>query len=320
MKKTQDPEFRYRRSQPKTPSQKKIDKIKNKSIEQFNVGLSYFRFFGTIWGLKNILPYVSIVLRKFFFVQYLQKMHLINFPVKHVDHALDEKVPFRTDKLPCYLDFISYWIRPMSMILKRYGFHEGMKLDCEYVNYISYIYDEAYHMYSTTLTTTYRPKSSLASIKSLQFWDPHYLCVPSLHVAIVMLTIGFYRMLFEREMFSPEEKDKWNKEIFDHGIEIIETVLYVKQHSVNCIPAAMYMMSRKCPELVDARLSHEVINALFVNTPDVEKTDGEKIRSHICAFYDKFMKESESEDDWITPIMNWLETYEPNTPSWANNN
>ena len=40
----------------------------------------------------------------------------------------------------------------------------------------------------------------------------------------------------------------------------------------------------------------------------------------IQKLYDKFMKESESEDDWITPIMNWLETYEPNTPSWANNN
>lgn len=315
MKKNKDSTFRFRWGTVRVPSTKRIDRVRSRSMESFHVLPAYLRLFPYWRTGFTLFKFVYVVIKKFFMIQYLQKIHLTHRPVKHVDHALDQKVPFRPEKIKIYMQFINIWIRPVEMLLKRFGQRDGAKLSREFFRYITLTYNEAYRMYSICLTTTVRPKCPATSaISHIQRADPHYLCVPSLHIAIVCLCYSFYRMLFERENFTQEEKDRWLKELYNHSIQIAETVLYVKQHSVNCIPAALYMMTKITPELTDTQLATDFIEDLFKTADDVSEEDGKKIRAHIQFVYERFLLEGITEDDWTVPVARWLKDYEPCLP------
>ena len=204
------------------------------------------------------------------------------------------------------------------MLVKRFGIRDGSKLSTEFIRYLSLTYDEAYSLYDISFTTTYRPASNKRSIKLLRRADPHFMCVPSLHIAIMCLCIGFYKMLFSREHFSVKESTKWLDEIKTRAVEIGETVLYLKQHSVNCIPAALYMMTRITPELFTPADAVDYIDRLFANSKDVNPQDRKKINTHIHTMYERLLLEGCSCDDWKEPVLRWLDDYQPFTPSYAN--
>ena len=301
--------YKFKIKNAKKPSQKKIKKTLGRTLKSFNVLYAYAMFIFHWTGLKYFAVFILNVIQKFFIVQYLEKFHIIHIPVKRVDHKLDSKIPFKPEFAQCYLDFVNYWIRPMCMTMKRYGSFEGIKLSAEYVRYMIMLYKEAYKIYSHCLTTTVRPKPTTKATKGIQCWDPHYLCVPSLHIAIVVLTIGFYKMLFEREEFTEPEKDQWNSELYTHGIEIAESVLYMKQHSVNCISAAIYMVTKTAPELLTEEMSIDFIDSMFKDSIYVEKTDSKEITSYIKKMYKDLMEESRNSDDWTSPLKEWLKNY-----------
>ncbi len=318
MKKNKDPKYPFRQGIAKQPSEKRIEKVKGRKLADFHFMTAYATLPWNHYGFGPVFGFAfGPVIWKFFVPQFLEKIHLAHYPVKHVDHALDEKVPFKPEHLHIYMDFINVWIRPIAMLIKRFGIINGSKLGGEFLRYLTYSYNEAFKMYSTSMTTTYRPACDLPSIKRLRGADPHFMCVPSLHIAIVCLCFSFYRMLFERENFTQEEKDLWNKELFGRAVEIGETVLYIKQHSVNCIPAALYMMTRIAPELFNPSMAVEFINALFVNVDDVEEEDKKKIHEHIHFMYERLLLEGAMEDNWVTPVARWLDAYEPYTPFYA---
>ena len=318
MKRIKDSKYRFRQGVAKKPSEKRIEKVKGRKLASFHYLLAYATLPWNHYGFKPVFSFVfGPVVTKFFLPQYLQKMHLAHYPVKHVDHQLDEKVPFKPDHLYIYLDFLNIWIRPISMLIKRFGLINGSKLGGEFLKYINYCYHEAFKMYSISMTTTYRPRCALPSIKRIRSADPHFMCVPSLHIAIVCLCFSFYRMLFEREGFTQEEKNLWNSELFGRAVEIGETVLYIKQHSVNCIPAALYMMTRITPELFNPAMAVEFIDSLFVNADDVAEEDKKKIHSHIHFMYERLLLEGTQDEEWFEPVVRWLNEYEPYTPFYA---
>ena len=116
-------------------------------------------------------------------------------------------------------------------------------------------------------------------------------------------------MLFEREEFTEPEKDQWNSELYTHGIEIAESVLYMKQHSVNCISAAIYMVTKTAPELLTEEMSIDFIDSMFKDSIYVEKTDSKEITSYIKKMYKNLMEESRNSDDWTSPLKEWLKNY-----------
>lgn len=302
----------------KQPSQKRIEKVCRRSINSF-VPVSP-------WILLPLSPFscttsfhlvFGAVIGEFFAPLYLRKIGIIRWPVKNVDHELDEKVPFRPDTVKCYMDFINIWIRPLNMLLKRYGWLEGSKLCAEFMRRLITVYDSALAIYRQSMTTTVRPPCDVKAVKKLRAADPHYCCVPSLHISIVCLCFSFYKMLFEREGFTQMEKERWNFELYARAVEIGETVLYLKQHSVNCIPAALYMLTRVVPDLFTASDAVEFINDLFRKAGDVKEEDKVLIHSHILFMYERFLLEGTSEDDWTAPIMRWLKEYEPYAPSYS---
>ena len=176
MKRIKDSKYRFRQGVAKKPSEKRIEKVKGRKLASFHYLLAYATLPWNHYGFKPVFSFVfGPVVTKFFLPQYLQKMHLAHYPVKHVDHQLDEKVPFKPDHLYIYLDFLNIWIRPISMLIKRFGLINGSKLGGEFLKYINYCYHEAFKMYSISMTTTYRPRCALPSIKRIRSVT-HTLC------------------------------------------------------------------------------------------------------------------------------------------------
>ncbi len=307
-----DKTYKFRCGKVRPASSERIEKVRNVSINSLNVGLAYFNVCITPFALYTLLRFCVVVICKFFMVQYLEKLHVLRIPVKHVDHELDSKIPFRPELVDTYLDFINFWIRPMVLMIKRFGMNQGRKLQVEYLRYIRQAYSEAFRMYSHHMTTTNRPScKDVRAVRNLQHADPHYLCVPSLHIAVVCLTYSFYKKIFERENFTDEEKDMWNREIYSHGKEIAESVLYMKQHSANCIPAAMHMMTNIAPELFTVQMAVSFIDDLFRDATDISAKDREHLIEHIQFMYERLILESTLDDDWTEPVKNWLKNYIP---------
>lgn len=285
--------------------------FENRELKSFNPARAYFHIIFSLRGIPVLFRFLGIVLRKFFFLQYFEKMHIYRIPVKSVDHELDTKVPFREELASLYLDFINYWIRPLSMLILKFGHKKGIKLSIEYLNRIILAYNEAYKVYGKNLTTTRRPRPATSAVKGIQRVDPHYCCVPSLHIAIIVLTISFYKMLLDREDFTSEEKKNWYTEIYSHGMAIAESVLYMKQHSVNCIPAAIFMMTQITPDLMNRELAEKMIGDLFISASDVTEENKNSIRSHIQTMYDTLMNSCTAPEFWYENVLSWLKDYEP---------
>ena len=153
----------------KQPSQKRIEKVCRRSINSF-VPVSP-------WILLPLSPFscttsfhfvFGAVIGEFFAPLYLRKIGIIRWPVKNVDHELDEKVPFRPDTVKCYMDFINIWIRPLNMLLKRYGWLEGSKLCAEFMRRLITVYDSALAIYRQSMTTTVRPPCDVKAVKKLR--------------------------------------------------------------------------------------------------------------------------------------------------------
>ena len=288
----------------------------DRKLTSFNVMRAYAHIIFSFRGLSFLLPYLWVVIWKFFLLMYFEKIHIRRIKVTSVDHELDNTVPFREDCFGIYIDFINYWIRPLSMMIKKFGHRKGVGLSVEYLNRIVTTYNEAYKVYSRNLTTTVRPKPQTKAVKIIQRVDPHYCCVPSLHIAIIVLTISFYKMLLNREDFSEDERKNWYDEIYSHGIKISESVLYMKQHSVNCIPAAIFMMTVTFPDIMNRELAEKMICDLFKNEDDVAEENKNEIRRYIQNFYNRMMDECTIPEQWSQVVLDWLRTYVPYDPKY----
>ena len=279
-------------------------------LKNYSVFRAYFALPFRKATAKSTFKLLGVILKDFFFLQFAVKWRIKKIPVVSVDHPLDKKVPFTPERVGIYFDFINIWIRPMSMMIKKFGAKKGLPLCKEWLDRLRKTYAEAAKFYRFSLSTTNRPhyKKSLNFLK-IHLFDPHYCCVPSLHIAIVVLVFTFYRDLFVREGFSAEEREEWTRELYAGAVSIGETVLYVKQHSVNCIPAALYMMTRVHSDLVTIGTCVKYIDDLFREQTDIAENDKEAIHSHIQYMYERFYLEGLHFEDWREPVQRWIVSY-----------
>lgn len=286
-----------------------VDEKKN--LRSFSVLRAYLTLPFHPRAVSAVYPLFHVIIKDFFLLQFLEKWHILKIPVVHVDHPLDKKVPFTPERVGIYFDFINIWIRPLSMLLSRFGTKKGIVLCREWLERLKTTYKEAAKFYRFSLSTTERPKYFKSpSFLKIHLLDPHYCCVPSLHIAIVVLCFSFYRDLFSREGFGEEEKERWNKELYENAVAIGETVLYVKQHSVNCIPAALYMMTKIHSDIISTDTCIDFINALFREQTDIPNEDKMAINSHIQYMYERFYLEGLHYEDWREPVQRWISSYE----------
>ncbi len=263
-------------------------------------------------AFKMLMKYLRTVIFDFFLLQFSVKFGWRKIPVLPVDHELDTRVPFVPKKVEVYLDFINFWIRPMSFLIERFGVKKAIPYCTEYLRVIEECYTQAARMYKFRMSTTWRPPvGKNKHFRMIHIMDPHYLCVPSLHVTIVSLAYNFYRKVFDELDLPEEEKDFYNKELYEGALAITETVLYVKQHSVNCIPAALYMCLYVLKDSFSIEGAIQFIDDLFVNSTDISPEDKKAIHEYIGFFFEKLLLEGCNEDDWVIPVQRWIVSYIP---------
>lgn len=294
---------------------KEITDEKLKPIKELSVAKAFLVLPFRWSSLKSLCGYLYTVVTKFFWLQFSVKLGLRKIPVLPVDNALDKKVPFNPLKVPIYLDFIHFWVRPMVFIINKFGTKKAVPYCAKFFAIIDKSYQEAARIYSFRMSTTDRPmckvdKSVQRHFNTIRTVDPHYLCVPSLHIAIVVLAYTFFRQTFKELEMNKEEQDFYNAELYRGALDIAETVLYVKQHSVNCIPAALFMMTNLIPEYFKAEDARIFINDLFKDCTDIQPEDKINIHNHIKNMYENLLQEK-GDKDWTEPVKNWIVNYIP---------
>lgn len=279
-------------------------------IDSYGAFLPYLIIPFRLKSAKVLFRFLRTVVRDFFWLQFSVKWRFKTIPVLDVSHPLDELIPFTPDKVRIYLNFTNFWIRPMTLLFRRLGVKKALPYCIEYLSLIETAYANAAKVYRFCMTTTKRPDYKTdAAFKMIHAFDPHLLCVPSLHVAIVILSSVYYADVFKNDDFTEEERKTYTAELREGARRIIESVLYVKQHSVNCIPAAMYMMLYVLKNRFTISTGIDIINSLFADDETLSDSDKKKISAHIHFMFERLLLEGANENDWTVPVKRWLKSY-----------
>jgi hypothetical protein len=248
-------------------------------------------------------------LRSFFVPQFANVLHRRR-EVVSVDHPLDAAIPFTPQCAAKYLEFVKLWMVSVYKLWRLYG--EAAVPDlAAYVDSIRRLYRDAGSIYRTVHTTTERPRSNpdlrFALIHAL---DPHLNCIPSLHVIIVLanwkLASDFVR---GRGGAAPAPVSRWLEHLRGEALAITETVLFVKQHSVNCIGASLFYLVRRFPGFTeqDAR---DTVQDLFTDA-GARLQSIHEIRSAVLGVFDELGAAYSDNPGrgWRAPILGFIDLY-----------
>jgi hypothetical protein len=271
----------------------------------------------------------------FFYRQFIAAFFPGKIPVSKVDHPLDEKIPFKPTWIKIYIDFTQFWIRVISFYIRRYGRKE-YKTVGNFIESVGELYVFAAQVYTKNLSTTKRPfYISNPRFLLIHLADPHLMCVPSLHIMLAVHTYLQFKAIARKN--GEEEKLKPQiKEMKQGALAISQAVLFVKQHSVNCIPAALYAMTCFTPDLFPPEEAESFTNQLFSAPPifppgkngihkkipncysvhpaaspktKIPDEDQALIKSHIISLYNRFMQERDELRPWYEPLVKFLKEF-----------
>lgn len=246
-------------------------------------------------ALPALLGLLGTVSWKFFITQHLAKLFPKRIPLVPVDHPLDRSLPFEPERSGVYLTFIPSWIRALSWARRRAGRRANGAV-AAYLRGLSACYSAAYSVYRRRVSTTERPaKAANADLRMIYAVDPHLYCVPSLHVMIVLYNWLAFRDLQRALGTLDAEAEEAARDLYEQAVEITDSILYVKQHSINCIPAALYMVSAARTEAGGARAAEGDFGPAEAEAFMERLIPGEARRAEIMdymrALYRRFMYE-----------------------------
>jgi len=260
---------------------------------------------------------IGIILSKFFLFQYRAVLFPRRIPVSNVEHSLDSFIPFNPAFVNIYLDFIGFWVRIVGF-LGKHRKTSGLRMAADFIDSITMLYPFALKVYSKNLSTTLRPACNKTfRFRIIHMFDPHLMCIPSLHVMIVIHAYTAFRQ-FVQELGEEKSLQPLTEKVYAGALTITEAILYVKQHSINCIAAALYAMRRFNPALFSADDAEAFVNRLFTGGaadippeyapfytgPLVHTEDAPRLREQIMSLYQSFVKTDAS--DWTTPLLDFL--------------
>ena len=262
--------------------------------------------FRPVW--KLLLTAWQIFIR----IQNKRKLGISKIKIISVDHELDRKIPFVPENVKIYMDFVNFFCRIMRMFVKKLGLKKGMPLNIKIIDFIRTLYENATKIYLHALSTTDRPLYlKKPKFLLIHFFDPHLLCVPSLHVAIAIGVWAKVREILTENFFTAGERKQILDEIYYGSIAITESVLYVKQHSINCVAGSLYMLSSAYDEnFFPEDDCKNVIQRLFSNADDISREECAQIQEYIKTTYKKLREEyKKSQGEWVKPLQLWLDNY-----------
>ena len=226
----------------------------------------------------------------------------------NVDHPLDENIPFDPGWVGLYNTFTVFWMKSAGWLLKRFGSAAAADV-AAFANDMALLYNAAGDVYKLCQSTTNRPGvTANLNFIIIHTFDPHLHCVPSLHVMVCAYTSYMTSKLIEKYATDIEEYRAELDWVYKNGLEIIESVLLVKQHSVNCIPAGYYMNSVLFKEFRE-NWADRFIDDMFTDDEKGIK-DISDIQSHIRRYYDKFIEEYDGGADRDSVLLDFLKNYD----------
>ncbi|GHV89114.1 hypothetical protein AGMMS50267_14740 [Spirochaetia bacterium] len=261
---------------------------------------------------KGTVGCVKSIFYHFFFLQYKAALRPGRLPVTAVDHPLDTEIPFTPRWVGIYLDFVAFWIRMLGFLLSRYG-RLAFKPVLDFIDTMGKLYGFAAEVYTKNLSTTDRPRYyAQPRFVLIHAVDPHLMCIPSLHVMVVIRTYTKFRAIL-RGLGEDARMAPQIDELHRGARDITEAILYVKQHSVNCVSAAMYAMTRFEPALFPENEAVDFASLLFTQSGSPEASGA--VRDYIIARYRWFLEEARKggwngsdapTPDWNAPLLAFL--------------
>jgi len=276
----------------------------------------------------SILRCTVSILYNFFFRQYKAALLPGRVPVSRVDHPLDQKIPFVPSWVTVYLDFLVYWIRMVGFLLHTYG-RKAYDAAREFIESMGRLYTFAAKSYQKNLSTTDRPfYIARPRFLVIHLFDPHLMCIPSLHVMVVIWTYKRFEAILKS--FNDAERYAAQIEEMKQGaLAITHAILFVKQHSVNCIAAALYAVTRLDEKLFPPEEAEAFIKELFWEAPPprpvtdllpanykvrpwaaprtkIPAGDALIIKTHITSLFRRFLEEGKTTQKWEEPLLNFM--------------
>lgn len=302
--------------------------ILNHRIGRMSVASPVLEALGSPLSVLESARLLVTVIRYFFWPQYETSLNRRKRPVVNVDHPLDEEVPFRPELVGEYLTFFFLWIKTARWLRDTRGRHsrrEGARHFRAHLSYARVLYEDCGKVYLRRQSTTRRPqKSANAGFSLIHSLDPHLHCVPSLHVLLVLAN-----WLRARDVTSAREVSAGGRHAADFGrgrreramaylrqeaVRITESILFVKQHSVNCIGASMFYLSLAFPDFGREPVK-EFVESLFTYEGK-DLAARQAVRDRVMELYGQLMADHEGrrETRWERTILRWLRTIPANPP------
>ena len=273
---------------------------------------------------------VISIFYNFFFRQYRAAWLPGRVPVSRVDHPLDLKIPFVPSWGGIYLDFIAFWVRMLSFLLRMYG-RRAFGAVREFITSIDKLYAFAAEAYQKNFSTTNRPfYIARPRFFLIHLVDPHLMCIPSLHVMVVIHTYTQFAAIL-RSLGEAEHSSAWIDEMKQGALAITQAILFIKQHSVNCVSAALYAIT--CFDGFPPEEAEAFTELLFRGPPQapsaggpavpgalknyhlrpgaaprtkLPEADAAEIRAHIISLYRLFLAEGKNARDWTEPLLRFM--------------
>jgi hypothetical protein len=241
----------------------------------------------------------------FFFIQYKAALFPGSIPLTWVDHPLDEKIPFSPWWVRRYLDFIAFWVRLIGFLLSAYG-RKGLGPALDLIDSMGRLYGFAAQVYTKNLSTTRRPRYLRhPRFILIHATDPHLMCIPSLHVMVVIRAYTAFRDAI-RSLGDDRELAPLLEAVKQGAVGITQALLYVKQHSINCVAAALYSMTCFDRALFPPQEALDFIARLFIHSHRPGPEDGERIRKAIREGYGGFLAAAAGASSWEEPLLAFL--------------
>jgi hypothetical protein len=230
--------------------------------------------------------------------------------VVSVDHPLDGDIPFDPSRIGKYLEFVKLWMGSLYYLLRR-SERRDLAAFVDYADAIRDLYADAGSIYRRVHTTTARPKGNYdLGFALIHAADPHLNCVPSLHVLLVVSNWKIALATAGR-IGRGRELGPWLARLRDEAVAITESVLFVKQHSLNCVGVSLFYLRRRFPRLSDAEVEAFVAELFATEAgrgPLPAETVG-ALRAAILEVYRRLDAAylARPESGWREPILAFIE-------------
>jgi hypothetical protein len=293
---------------------------KTLSLDKAHFGHAFLVAMSSPRIMLSALGCTYTVIKDFFLSQSPLRPKKIKPPYVWIDHELDDRIPFAPEWVNPYFRFIPMWVCGVSWYRLTFGRRTGGEV-AETVRQFRRLYKEAARVYRKCQSTTKRPPAvpGNRAFGVIHKMDPHLNCLPSLHVMVV--TFAAWRLSRIIREAAPDE-NLYRREIdalYAEARQITESVLYVKQHSVNCIPAALFAMRHIQPGF-ETEFGEGFMNSLFDGTLPVIEGRSDVSR-HLVSLYREFNAawETGKYPDFQAVLLEFLGRYLEEPASLKNN-